>query len=170
MYFVSDRKSAIFDVQKFLFVIGQSGDLPHLSVDGFYSEETRLVVREFQKARRLKETGVVDRETFDAIYAEYEQTVGSKNASVYSMPQNVYPMKLGDSGNAVSYLNLVLRELSRFYRDIPKPAGNFYSVNTFDAVKAMQRILRKNENGETTVEFFDLLRKELNIRQKFSNV
>ena len=170
MYFIDDNKAAIFEVQRFLFVIGQNGELPHLSVDGFYTEETELAVREFQRMHSIKETGVVDRKTYDAIYTEYANVMRSNEARDNDAYNSLYPMKTGDSGNVVSELNSVIRELSRFYRDIPIPYGSFYSKNTESAIKMLQRAFRIAESGETTRELYGLLRSELKSLQKIKNV
>ena len=170
MYFIDDNKAAIFEVQRFLFVIGQHSDLPHLSVDGFYTEETELAVREFQRIHSIEQSGVVDRKTYDMIYAEYVDILSSNEAWDTDIYHSAYPMKTGDSGNRVSELNTVLRELSRFYRDIPLPYGNFYSKNTESAIKMLQRAFRVAESGETSRELYNLLRTELISLQKIKKV
>ena len=166
MYFIDDKKAAIYEIQKYLFVVGQELGLTHLSVDGFYSEETEYAVRELQRLHSLNETGVVDRNTFDMIYSEYDRITKEKRndeAAIYSTDR---PMRIGSVGNAVSELNSVIRELSRFYLDLPVPYGNFYSQDTENAVKILQRILRRSETGETTRELYSLLRDELGNLKK----
>ena len=166
MYYVDDKRAAITEVQRFLFVIGQKNGLSHLSIDGFYTEETENAVREFQRSHSLLETGVVDRETFDLIYGGYREIVdleGEYEALIYSAE---YPMRIGDSGNGVSDLNILIRELARFYRDLPIPYGNFYSADTSQAVKMLQKALRKVETGETTAEFIADLKNDLKSRIK----
>ena len=169
MYYVDDKRAAITEVQRFLFVIGQKNGLSHLSIDGFYTEETENAVREFQRSHLLLETGIVDRETFDLIYAEYGKIVksdGECEALIYSAE---YPMSIGDSGNGVSELNILIRELSRFYRDLPIPYGNFFSSDTSQAVKMLQKAFGKAETGEATAEFLADLKNELKSRLKVEN-
>ena len=169
MYSLNDKKSAILEVQRFLFVIGQENDVSHLSVDGFYTEETQRAVRDFQALHSLEVTGNVDRETFDMIYSEYCDTVSAKSSYASASPASIYPMKIGDSGNEVSELNLLIRRLSRFYKELPITEGNFYSKSTEKAVRLLQRYMRRAENGKITPEFFSALKKELLNRQKFEN-
>lgn len=166
MYFVDDKKAAIFEIQRYLFVIGQEEGLTHLSVDGFYDEETEYAVREFQKMHSLGETGVVDRKTFDMIYSEYDRINKEKKNDEDALYSAEYPMRIGSVGNAVSDLNTIIRELSVFYRDLPDTHGNFYSAHTEKAVKMLQRILREKESGETSRDFYALLRNKLRGLQK----
>lgn len=169
MYQSDDKKSAIQDVQRFLLVIGQRIEIPHLSVDGFWSEETEAAVRAFQGLYRLDATGIVDKETFDLIYSEYVRiaTASNDKSEFYDAS---FPLKLGDAGNSAAALNSLLNELSHFYKDLLKLYGDFYSQDTRSNVKMMQKYLRTEENGETSAEFFNALKKELKERQKFVSV
>ena len=164
MHLTNDKSAIIRDVQRFLLVIGQNGDIPHLSVDGFYSEETAAAVRAFQINNGIEATGTVERETFDAIYAEYGKIMG-----MYPINNRYlsYPIKLGDSGFDVEKLNLLIRELAAYYKDLPIAYGNFYSKATENAVRMLQRYLRFNENGEASVMLLEALTTELKERQKF---
>lgn len=168
MYSVEDKKSAIRDVQRFLFVIGQNGDIPHLSIDGFYSEETSAAVRAFQRINLLEVTGTVDRETFDAIYVEYLKAQNFARASTTEFSSSSYPLKIGDSGTGVSYLNSLIRELGRFYEDLPIPYGDFYSGVTMKAVKLLQSYFRLEEDGEVSAELLNLI-KDKSLAIKFQN-
>ena len=167
MYSVNDKKAAIFEVQRFLFVISQKNDISHLSVDGFYSTETENSVRDFQKLHSLDVNGTVNRETFDMIYSEYKKIKKYDALSCRAEDIDAFPLKMGDSGNNVSDLNTLIRRLSQFYRDLPKPYGNFYSKDTEKAIRLLQRYARNEENGKTSLEFFYILKKELLNRQKF---
>ena len=167
MYPLNDKKSAIRDVQQFLFVIGQTGDIPHLSVDGVYSEETTEAVKSFQALHSLKVTGKVERDTFDAIYKEYLRALVSNSGSEFD--KSIFPMKLGESNNGVAVLNGFIRELSSFYPDLPITYGNFYSNETVRAVKLIQRYLRIEETGEATHGLYERIKEELTQIQNISN-
>lgn len=169
MYSVDDKKAAISDVQRFLFVIGQKNYVSYLSIDGVYGEETKKAVRDFQELHSLKATGTVDRETFDMIYREYNEIIKSESAKKITYDIDSFPLKIGDSGESVEELNILIRRLARFYKDLPLPYGNFYSKNTEKAIEMLQRYQREEENGRITLEFFNTLRKELLNRQKFEN-
>ena len=166
MYLINDKKSAIRDIQRFLFVIGQRHDIPHVSVDGFYDKETEDAVKEFQRLFALEMTGVAERETFDAIYAEYLKVIKSEESEILDFSKNEFPLKLGDSGNAVSVLNALIRELTKTYKDLPLPYGDFYSADTNSAVTLLQGYFRLEKNGEVSSELFNLLKREMTLNQK----
>ena len=168
MYSLDDKRSAIREVQRFLFVIGQKQDIPHLSIDGYYDEETFRAVRAFQEINKLEPNGAVDRETFDMIYKEYLITQSELNEDNSKFTKDEFPLEIGDSGNAVSYLNALIRELSAFYKDLPTPIGNFYSAATESAVKMLQSYLRIEENGKTPIELLETMENEVIERQKFT--
>lgn len=166
MYSVNDKKAAIRDLQRFLFIIGQNEDIPHLSIDGFYSEETVEAVTAFQRLHNLEEDGKVGRVTFDAIYEAYTDAMNKSKSEVLDFDRALFPLKLGDSGNNVSVLNSIIRELSRFYKDLPLPHGDFYSLDTKYAIRLLQSYFRKTENGETSFDFFNTLKEEMTLNQK----
>ena len=164
MYLINDKKAAIRDLQRFLFVIGQKHAIPHVSIDGFYDPETENAVRTFQRIFSLEITGTAGRETFDAIYAEYLKIINGASGEKLEFSKTSFPLKLGESGNAVSILNAVIRELSKsYYKDLPLPYGDFYSIDTDKAVRLLQRYLRVEENGEVTLEFYNKLKREVTL-------
>ncbi len=168
MYSLDDKSSAIREVQQFLFVIGQRLDIPHLSIDGYYDEETFKAVRAFQRINKLEPNGAVDRETFDMIYKEYLKTQSELNKESVKFDVTEFPLELGDNGNGVSYLNALIRELSVFYKNLPTPLGTFYSAITESAVKMLQSYFRTEENGKTTFELLERIENEAIERQKFA--
>lgn len=170
MYSVNDKKSVIRDLQRFLLVIGEKSDIPYLSIDGIYSEETEAAVRSFQEMHRYEVTGFVDKNTFDAIYEEYIQTLKSADARIIEFDKNEFPLKIGDAGNVVAHINTLIRELSAFYTDLPITHGDFYSQNTENAIKLLQGYFRLSETGETSLELLDRIKKEAEERQNFSTL
>ena len=166
MYYVNDKKSAIREIQRFLLKISQKNNVPHLSVDGFYSGETEEAVRAFQRLYELDATGKVERETFDAIYSEYVRILNEETSEALELESESYPLKLGDSGNNVDVLNATIRELSLVYNDLPIPYGDFYSPDTADAVRLLQRYFREYESGEVSFAFFNKMKKETTLNQK----
>ena len=67
-------------LQYMLSVLSQYiSEIPTLTIDGIYGPKTRFAVLAAQRRFRLAETGVVDRETWDAIYNQFS---GIQNTSL----------------------------------------------------------------------------------------
>lgn len=64
--------SAVRELQKYLLEVSYATHgYPHLGIDGIFGEETRSVLSLFQRRNRLPVTGIVDRRTWQALYAAY---------------------------------------------------------------------------------------------------
>ncbi len=170
MYQLNDKQSAIKEIQRFLYVISQKEKtVPYVSVDGYYGDETRLAVLEFQRLYFLEESGTVEKETYDMLYKTYLEILDEVNASENGLNSDNFPLKSGDSGNDVAILNSLLRELHQYYRDLPLPYGDFFSKQTENSVKEMQKHLFEDESGIVTESFLGKLKKEANNRESFKS-
>ena len=168
MYQLNDKPSAIKEIQRFLYVISQKEKtLPHVSIDGYYGDETRLAVLEFQRLNFLEESGTVEKETYDTLYKTYLEILDEINASENGLNSESFPLKLGDSGNDVSILNSILRELCKYYKEISPPYEDFFSRETEESVKQLQRHLLEEESGTVTESFLGKLKKEADNRKSF---
>ena len=168
MYVVNDKKSAIKEVQKFLYEIAQTeADISYVTIDGYYSEQTRLAVTEFQRLKSIEENGRVDKQTFDLLYSAYIDALNTKLSSDFGLNSLNFPLKMGDSGNDVSILNSILRELGTYYRELAVPYGDFFSNDTEQAVNEMQRHLLLEESGTVSESFLGRLKKEVTGRENF---
>ncbi len=70
---LTDKSSAVFEIQSELRHISKENDRirPVLIPDGIYGEETRLAVISFQHFVGIQETGIVDCETWEAVFGRY---------------------------------------------------------------------------------------------------
>ena len=168
MYDYNDRAAAIKEIQRYLSVISQKDErIPHVTVDGYFTEELKLAVLEFQRLYGLEQNGTVDRATFDLMYEIYLQRSLEAEIADKSFDKNAFPLKIGDSGSDVGVLNSVLWELGAYYKELDAVKGDFFSANTERSVREMQRHLIEDATGIVDAVFFERLKKELKIRQKF---
>ncbi len=168
MYHISDKKGAIREVQKYLLAISQRADyLPHVTVDGFYGEETRLAVSDFQREYSLPITGTVNRETFDLLFEQYIYVTDTMEHEKNIFNIGDFPLKRGSGGNDVSVLNSMIRELAFYYRDLESPYGDYYSSVTEEAIKLLQGYFIEEKTGIVTVAMFDRLKEEIKARKNF---
>ena len=171
MYDYNDRSAAIKGIQHYLYVISQRDEsIPHVTVDGYFTEELKLAVLEFQKLYGLEQTGAVDRLTFDLMYEIYLQRSLEAELADKSFEKNAFPLKIGDSGSDVGTLNSVLWELGAYYKELNAPKGDFFSASTEQSVREMQNHLLEDATGIVDLVFFDRLKKELNIRQNINTL
>ncbi|MBQ9070466.1 MAG: peptidoglycan-binding protein [Clostridia bacterium] len=168
MYNLYDKAGAISDVQRFLLLLSQNNaNLPHLSVDGIFNEETVTAVKEFQRQNSLPITGKVEKETFDLLYLLYTEALKEYYTDYDTLDSTVFPLKIGDSGSDVAVLNTYIRELAKYYLDLESVWGDFFSTATEKSVSDLQGYFREKQTGTVTKKFFARLKNEVNERQKF---
>lgn len=105
MYTVTDRGAAVRELQKYLGPIdGERSVTP----SGIYGEETEAAVRDLQKDTVLPETGRVDRKTFREIYRRYSTEMKLRELRRSYGVKNPFPICVGDFGEHVRRLNVML--------------------------------------------------------------
>ena len=169
MYRLENKAAAVREVQRYLLIVAQKNEaLPHITVDGIYSEQTREAVIIYQELYGLRKSGTVDIITFNSLRDEADLILREKELESTVISHSLFPLKIGSSGTDVANLNNALIELSAYY-DIQAPRrGSFYSKETEEAVKKMQRILILEEDGITTVELKARIDKELLSLKNFT--
>ena len=170
MYNQSDKEAAIREIQRYLYTISQiEKTIPYLAIDGIFGDETKNAVREFQRLKRLPETGSVDNTTFDALYKDYVNILEARNQTNKIFNISLYPLNRGDSGSNVSIINSLISDLAKYY-DIPNvPSGDFFNEDTENAIRSLERIFLFNESGSVSYPFEIRMKNELKFREKFFN-
>lgn len=169
MYLLSDKASAIREVQRFLHFISDSraSTIPRVAVDGIYGEETRGAVLAFQEEYGLPTSGEVDRITFELLYSVFNELATLKEIDRYILTGKSFPFKLGDQSDDVLIINLLIRELEESYLDIGfVKRSNYFSAETEGAVKALQRIFTMEENGIVDELFYKRLKDEVDSKKR----
>lgn len=164
MYDISDRGAVVSEIQKYLHLIHTNGerDIPRVAIDGIFGKETKYAVSEFQRMRGLGATGIVNKETFDALYLEYREIIDFAERETPLTGELALPLSLGTQGSEVLILNLYLAELQKNYKDIGRvDKSAYYSPKTENAVKDAQKIFRMAENGVVDDRFYNRLLLEL---------
>ena len=128
---LDDRGADVRELQERLSELGYD-----LGVDGSFGEATEEAVLEFQDDQDIDETGVVDEETWDILFAETE-----------------FPIEEGASGTAVRQLQDQLVELGY---EIEEVDGSF-DDETGDAVTDFQDDQDLDETGVVDQETWDAL-------------
>lgn len=158
----TDRALYIRELQGYLQTIQRETlgytDVP---IDGIYKQYTEDAVRQFQQEMTLPVTGIVDRTTWDAIYASY-RTIVLRNAvptAVYCFRQGAEPLKTGDNNDCVFILQIVLTAIRAKHVNLPAvdtPNGQF-TDNTAAVVSAMQLRSGLPQTGEVDKATWDAI-------------
>lgn len=154
MYTESQRRTHIYDLQRFLRRIQQAQGAPQpLAPDGIFGAETAAAVRDFQRRNRLPVTGTADFATWSAIYAAYLALAGGDAlppAAAFFPPAAAATLSPGDKGPSVFVLQLMLGTAAPHFGSIlPVPLTGTYDADTEAGVRAAQGWFRLPATGIT---------------------
>lgn len=132
------------ELQECLRVISRHNPgIPRVSVDGVFARDTTQAVNAFQIEYGLPPTGIVNRETWEAVAREADR-LRRENTPALPVPLFRPPrciVKPGDSGDLTFMIQLLLRAVRRYYRNIrPVRLTGSYDGDTADAVRSFQII------------------------------
>ncbi len=132
--------------------LADSGNSP-VPVDGIYGPMTTAAVERFQRRHGLPVTGIVDRETYYKLVAEYNSLLGKKFTTARIngfLPADGNALRPGNTGDPVYFLNIMLHTIASVFRNVPiPPVENVYSTATEAAVRAVQTTLGLPATGIT---------------------
>ena len=162
-----NQPADVREIQEYLRVLAATYPrIPLLAVDGIYGAETAEAVTAFQTLFGLPITGEVDGDTWTRLRAEYERLLYPA-----SRPQGVYPfgagepfLQIGDSGAAVTLLQVLLDTVAVFYENLHRvtPNGQFDAV-TERALRQMQQVFGFEPHGRLDRRTWDRLASTYNV-------
>lgn len=136
MYRIDTKKEAVRQVQTYLLELSHAfEEIPHLTVDGIYGEETAEAVRALQGKWGLAVTGEVDDATFLLLFEQFALAREERLGESELIPAIVFPLQMGDSGSHVRILQSTLDEI--LGTRIPK--DGFFGKATEDGIRSLQR-------------------------------
>lgn len=145
-------------VQYFLAVIAYFYDtVPPLTVNGIYDQQTVNTVQAFQQNFGLPVTGVVDEETWGAIYRVYRGLFEDPSRFEGGVPPfGGVILREGSSGPEVELLQQYLRRIAETYTEVPPvEITGEYDEQTEAAVRAFQRFFGLPETGQVGAIVWD---------------
>lgn len=117
--------------------------IPSVDTDGVFGPKTKESVIAIQRSVGLTPTGIVDEETWNAIYSSYVTKYNSLPLEFRTSPTAPYPgdiLRLGSSGTAVRTLQRYLNRISDAYPSVPKTdESGYFDARTQEAVLAYER-------------------------------
>lgn len=126
--------------------------------NGIFDKKTKEAVKDAQRYGGLIGSGVVDRQTFELLLAKYkDRRIEEADYPLYS-----FPYKNGDRGEDITVLNNLLRKVLRSYtRDHVLPKGDYYNVYTDMAVDFLQRTFGMERRSYVDKKLFARILDEL---------
>ena len=159
-----NEAESIANLQKYLRQLGYfHSDISFAPIDGIYESDTRDALSAFQKKNGLPTTGTADRDTWNALFREYNKSVNQQAVPepVFFFPRHPvgYDVGTGDDGMVVTVIQLLLRELLTLYG---QDDGSLSITGVFDdkteqAVLNFQATHRVPETGRVDKNTWDLL-------------
>lgn len=143
IYLEGDVRPRVVTIQYALNVLSAYYlNIHEVPITGYFDEQTRNAVIEFQKALNLEPTGLVDSETFNAMIASVLGILDTLPPEAVYLPRFPWPgivYNIGDEGPSIYILQEMLSYISLVIPTIPfiEPNGVFDEA-TQEAVKAFQ--------------------------------
>ena len=136
MYKINDKKEAVRKIQIYL-SRGNHAVIP----TGVYDAATKRSVKEFQKEYGLAESGVVDSNTYNAIYREFLRQKLKSDAKELSHGID-FPVKFGDYGDKIYALNSLLSRIALRYGESNYINGSFFGHESERITQRLREIFR----------------------------
>lgn len=135
------RGKAVENLQKYLRELSYYDNrITPVPIDGIYGDSTRCAVGDFQKIHGMPESGVVNRETWDAIYKSYKNCVKSnaEPCGIYPFPHKGpdFCIAKNERSDLVLIVQIMLNTLKIGYDDL----GDFEENGVCD--EATQNAIR----------------------------
>jgi len=139
--------------------------IPRLEVNGKFDKGTEDSVKVFQDVFDLQSDGIIGKSTWykiSYIYASVKKLaeLDSEGQKSDIKPEQYrgYPIKLGDTGNAVKTIQYILNLMSLYFYEIdPVSIDGAFGVGTENAVKTFQGIAGLMQDGVVGESTWDML-------------
>lgn len=148
-----DRGTPVRTLQYYLAFLGFfNSDLPQISVDGIFGQETYDAVLTFQNKNNLKVDGIVGRSTWNALQNAYDGVLRTLPPRYKTYSNLIYPgyfITTGASGSIVRQLQTYLRVIGQNNPSVPViSVDGQYGSRTRAAVEAVQRLNGLEPTGQ----------------------
>lgn len=126
-------------------------ELPLLSIDSIYTQNTKQMVTEFQKKYNLEPTGIVNRETWNKIQKIYSETLNNIPSQYKEYIDEIYPgryLSLNMSGDDVEVLQNYLFKICEKHHNIPGVrVTKIFDELTEKSIRSLERRFNHEVNG-----------------------
>ena len=157
------ENEAIRNLQKYLRQLSyEDENIPPVPIDGIFERATEEALRAFQIKMGLENTGIADRETWDALYESYLEALARisppKPFSPFLRLPDGDTLSLGDVSFAVAAVQFLLNESSQILDTLDElTIDGIYGNATRDAVLRFQEGHSLTPTGEVDKNTWDTL-------------
>ena len=149
---LGSRGVEVANVQYFINYLSAFYDtIPEITIDGIYGSATENAVRAVQRTFDLPATGILDLDTWEALYRTYLGFVSAIPLQYIEgnvIPYPGIPLRLGASSESVALLQEYLNYVARVYTEIPTvPVTGYFGTQTQNAVLTFQRLFGIPQTG-----------------------
>ena len=170
---MAEPRKEIYELQYMLRKISQiTGEIPLITPDGIYDDQTREVVRDFQRQNSLEPTGNINKETWDKIFEKYKESVyaSSMGEPIYPFTDPSYNSVSGEQSDIIILMQLILSALSVIYDDFDEiEITGINDEKTINAVKRFQGYHGLPQTGVLDKRTWDAAAKSFNAYYNHPN-
>ncbi len=154
---IGDSSLGVRVVQYFLAYLSLfNNTIPTPAVDGIFGSETENAVRAFQQDIGLPITGIVNEETYLALFDAYQGVLSAVPGSQFegvTLPYPGFELTVGTQGEYVEALQEYLNVISDVYEEIPRlDVDGIFGQATRRAVMIFQEISGLNMTGIVSLD------------------
>ncbi len=140
----TDYNDHVRELQQYLRVIRRERDgETDVPIDGRFGPVTTAAVRQFQQESGLPVTGIVDRVTWEAIFAAAQEIIYLRALPVpiQGLRMGQPPLRVGDQNDSVLFLQVMLGALATRFANLPaeEELNGIYTDVTAAAVRLLQQ-------------------------------
>ena len=118
-------------------------NVPLIDVTGYYDENTKNAVTAFQNTQGLEPTGILDRDTWNALVKAYNQILSTSSDAIKEQGYELYPGRVltqGMQGEDVRALQTLLQRAAAKDNTIPSvEVTGVFDKATEQAVRNLQQ-------------------------------
>ena len=171
---IQNTTVAVRNLQRYLRRLSfEEGGPERVAIDGVFEDNTRRSLISFQIASGLEPTGVADKITWDALFAEYSRLIErdyEEEISLFPSIPRDYSFGYGDESLLVKILQLLMAELALIYDAFENiEQSGIFDSNTEQAVRTFQKINFLDDTGRVDRRTWSrLVREYENLDKNYS--
>lgn len=148
----TDYNDHVRELQQYLRVIRRERDgETDVPIDGRFGPLTAEAVRQTQQEGGLPVNGVIDRATWERIFADAQQIIYLRAlpTPVQGFDMGQAPLRIGDRNDSVLFLQVMLGALAVRFANLPREQtlDGIYSAVTADTVRLLQQQAGLSDTG-----------------------